>query len=584
MRFDDSLRTVLSAGTATGFGASAAWRQLVDLMGRGRIGTDDAVLARLRMLRPEVPVGVRAASARALAFARPPAGLVALFAEDELMVAAPVLRAVELDAGEWPELMARLTPPCRAVLRGRSDLPAEAVRALESFGSVDFTLVDYRPEVAAPEIVPAASAASAASAVPRAPLSPSPFMALGDIARSLPLVAEALRQAEQPPANDVTADTVAADGEPSFAISDIVARIDAFRREHPTPAATPAVEPPTGFRFLTDAAGVIRWIDGVGRAGLVGVALARPGQQGMVKVDAGIAASLRRRARFTDLRLEVEGASDAAGSWRVAGMPDFDRATGRFTGFAGTARRPFRHESAAPVEPRRSAASDSLRQLVHELRTPANAVAGFSELIAAELIGPVPDTYRERAEQIGRQAADLIAAIDDLDTAARLESSALDLRASSVALRPLIERVAADLATLIATRGAVLELDVDDVLIAADDRAVERVVARLLATLVAATVPGERIGIRTDGDGPVATIVIDRPGALGDLVGNALFSLDHLGEEAGGPLLGAGFTLRLVRNLAAEMGGSLTVAIDCLTLCLPAVQDHVMEQASSELR
>ncbi len=581
MRFDDSLRTVLSAGTATGFGASAAWRQLVDLMGRGRIGTDDAVLARLRMLRPEVPVGVRAASARALAFARPPAGLVALFAEDELMVAAPVLRAVELDAGEWPELMAGLTPPCRAVLRGRRDLPAEAVRALESFGSVDFTLVDHRPAVAAPEIVPAAPAASA---VPRAPLSPSPFMALGDIARSLPLVAEALRQAEQPPANDVMADTVAADGEPSFAISDIVARIDAFRREHPTPAATPAVEPPTGFRFLTDAAGVIRWIDGVGRAGLVGVALARPGRQGMVKVDAGIAASLRRRARFTDLRLEVEGASDAAGSWRVAGMPDFDRATGRFTGFAGTARRPFRHESAAPVEPRRSAASDSLRQLVHELRTPANAVAGFSELIAAELIGPVPDTYRERAEQIGRQAADLIAAIDDLDTAARLESSALDLRASSVALRPLIERVAADLATLIATRGAVLELDVDDVLIAADDRAVERVVARLLATLVAATVPGERIGIRTDGDGPVATIVIDRPGALGDLVGNALFSLDDLGEEAGGPLLGAGFTLRLVRNLAAEMGGSLTVAIDRLTLCLPAVQDHVMEQASSELR
>ncbi|KQR81411.1 hypothetical protein ASG07_12055 [Sphingomonas sp. Leaf343] len=582
LRFDDSLRTVLSAGTATGFGASAAWRQLVDLMGRGRIGTDDAVLARLRMLRPEVPVGVRAASARALAFARPPASLVALFAEDELMVAAPVLRAVELDAGEWPELMARLTPPCRAVLRGRRDLPAEAVRALESFGSVDFTLVDHRPAVAAPEIVPAAPA------VPRAPLSPSPFMALGDIARSLPLVAEALRQAEQPPANDVTAGTVAGDGdgdgEPSFAISDIVARIDAFRREHPTPAAVPAVEPPTGFRFLTDAAGVIRWVDGVGRAGLVGVALARPGQQGMVKVDAGIAASLRRRARFIDLRLEVEGAGDAAGSWRVAGMPDFDRATGRFTGFAGTARRPFRHESAAPVEPRRSAASDSLRQLVHELRTPANAVAGFSELIAAELIGPVPETYRERAEQIGRQAADLIAAIDDLDTAARLESSALDLRASSVALRPLIERVAADLATLIATRGAVLELDVDDVLIAADDRAVERVVARLLATLVAATVPGERIGIRTDADGPVATIVIDRPGALGDLVGNALFSLDDLGEEAGGPLLGAGFTLRLVRNLAAEMGGSLTVATDCLTLCLPAVQDHVMEQASSELR
>ena len=48
--------------------------------------------ARLRLLRQAVPTPVRAASARALALARPDAALVALFAEDELSAAAPVLR------------------------------------------------------------------------------------------------------------------------------------------------------------------------------------------------------------------------------------------------------------------------------------------------------------------------------------------------------------------------------------------------------------------------------------------------------------------------------------------------------------
>ena len=50
MRFDDSLKTVLSADMDSGFGAQSAWRQLVDLMGRGRIAADEPGLARLRML------------------------------------------------------------------------------------------------------------------------------------------------------------------------------------------------------------------------------------------------------------------------------------------------------------------------------------------------------------------------------------------------------------------------------------------------------------------------------------------------------------------------------------------------------
>lgn len=571
MRFDDSLTTVLSADMGPGMGAQTAWRQLVDLMGRGRAPTNDTTLDRLARLRAIVPVAVRSASARALAFARPEPALVAFFAQDDLAVAAPVLRMVTLPVDAWLDLLGRLTPACRAVLRQRRDLPAEVERGLESFGAVDFVITDERP------VAEVASADPADAMTAHEPLPP----VVEREAPPLPVAPAEIPMVEPAP--------IASDGMvPRFEIADLVARIDAFQRQRDEePAdALPAVpelqvesreRPEPGFRFETDADGQIRWVDGVSRAALVGVTLAHASRQGCAQVDASVAAAVRGRSRFTEGRLEVDGLSDAAGSWRVTGVPMFDPASGRFVGYRGVARLPYRHETAA-----RSSASDQLRQLVHELRTPANAVAGFAELIESQLLGPVSDVYRARAAAIRSQAAGLLSAIDDLDTAARIEGRALDLRATIVPIRPLLERVVRDLTPLAAERGATLVI-VGEGAVSADDRAVERLLARMLAALLSAARPGERIGVSIDSDGALVQIVADRPDALADLTGDALFTLDgRVGEdEPGVPLLGAGFTLRLVRNLAVELGGALDILPGRLTVRLPAGEDRPADQVAS---
>ena len=46
--------------------------------------------------------------------------------------------------------------------------------------------------------------------------------------------------------------------------------------------------------------------------------------------------------------------------------------------------------------------------------------------------------------------------------------------------------------------------------------------------------------------------------------------------------LGVGFTLRLVRGLAAALGGSLAITPDRLTLRLPAAVTAEMEQATAQ--
>lgn len=403
-------------------------------------------------------------------------------------------------------------------------------------------------------------------------------------AQGQPMVAEdsqlAERTIEVGKALDVPA--VPADSEGPFEIADVVARIDAFwRKQEEDPKGFSHAAPPrslaTDFRFETDARGLIRWVDGISRAPIIGLSLDFHGLPGSSRVDGVAAGAFRRRAGFSNARLRIEGESDAAGDWLISAIPVFDPANGRFTGYRGTARRPRVDERAEPSRPQPASTADSLRQLVHELRTPTNAIAGFAEMIESQMLGPVPDPYRDRAGTIREQARDLLGAIDDLDLAARIESDALSLVRGRVSLRPLLAGIADDLAQLAELRGSWIALPVDDLAIMGDRRAAERLLSRLMTTLISASSEGERIGVRSTIDGDMVAISIDRPAALADFPGEAMLGID---DEAGdASLLGTGFALRLARNLARELGGSLVIDVDSLTLRLPAPENIVVEQA-----
>ncbi|CAN5562529.1 hypothetical protein BH09PSE4_BH09PSE4_18850 [soil metagenome] len=673
MRFDDALDTVLATEMSTPSGIQAVWRQLVDLIGRSRAPANVAAIARLRAIRADVPPPVRAASARALEFANPPAVLVRLFADDDLTIAAPVLRSARLRADEWIDMLPSMPPLSRSLLRNRRDLSPDVLRALESFGTVDFVL-PRMPAVAAeeaavpePAIEPVAELApetqepvapepviqemtmlaSAPEAEPEAeevvaghleptPVEPAPvarkgwfawptaapvpvadepepllkvaeepipgiplpqlqdepFVSVAEVAMALPVVAEAMRIADEPdPETAAEISPVAlVESAPetpgSFEISDLVARIDAFQRAREEQPALPFAEadlhatPIDNFRFETDAQGVVCWVAGVSREPLIGLSLDLAAVTAGVRADGVAGGAFRRRAPFTDARLTVEGHSDAAGDWRISGVPVFASESGRFTGYRGTARRPRIDEQAEPLR-HRSPVADSLRQLVHELRTPTNAIAGFAEMIEGQMLGPVPETYRDQAATIREQARDLIVAIDDIDIAARIDAGALDIRNATVVLTPILSRLAQELRPLADLRqAAMLVVAASDLAVEGDDRAIDRLLSRLLATILSAAAPGEQISVRGGKDGrDTVAILINRPRGLPVDLEDA----DAESEAAapGGPLLGTGFALRLAQNLARELGGSLDLGAERLTLRLPAAVDQAVEQATT---
>lgn len=583
MRFDDTLETVLAADMDSDAGRQSAYRQLVDLIGRRRAPDDMRTIGVLASLARQVPSDVRAASARGLAFARPPAALVELFAIDALAVATPVLRVAQLDPLQWVALMPRLSPGARAILRHRRDLGDVVERALKAYEASDFVLSDGRAAVPAQADDPppfeesaGQSVAPPPESVPRMPS--APFSTFGAIAMGLPVVAEAVsianERAEQPTAP-----------EGPFAISDVVARIDAFREQRErSPRPTIATDTAERFRFETDGEGVVRWADGAARAMIVGLSLLLAGGAGAVRIDNCAAGAFRKRSPFRDARMAIDASGDMAGEWLMSGVPVFDPASGRFQGYRGIVRRPQRGETATPAS-RRAGQSDALRQLVHELRTPTNAVIGFADMIRLEMLGPAPDPCLRHAAAIRDHARDLLAAIDDLDLAARIDSDSLTLRAEPISLRAMIASVADDLRPLCDLRRSSFEVPGEDRTIAGDRHALERLFGRLMATLLSAAGPGETIAMRVDdSDDAMASLVIGRPHRL--VTGPDEVAIEYVpandGDSDGGGLmpLGAAFALRLARNLASELGGSLDIGEREIVLCLPLHREMSERQAT----
>nr|WP_221240559.1 HAMP domain-containing sensor histidine kinase [Sphingobium boeckii] len=530
--------TVIAQAGATSGARDVAWRQLVDMLAQGRGDADeqDAVIDTLRAWRPGIAEEQRLIAARALAGRRITPALLVLFAEDRVSVAAPLVRSVQLRAEEWIALLPALPPPVRALLRHREDLEPDVRHALAVFGAADLII----------EGPATATVAMDGTIMPLASLADSP---VGGVR-----------------------------------IRDLVNRIEAYQREKSPERFAPPAEtrtPPEraeSFRFETSSDGIMVWIEGAPRGALIGLSIAATGEVVDGGVDGHVAGAFRRRAPFKDARLTVAGAGASAGEWRISAVPFFTAQEGRFTGYRGTARRPRIDEVARPAGLFGSGfRPESLRQLVHELRTPLNAILGFSEMIDGQILGPAAQDYRVHAQEIRGEARRLMAAVDDLDTAARADSNALRLEQADLDGGAVLTDICTGLAPLTDERGVTLRISVAPALplLSVDPLALERMYGRLISSIIAVSAAGEilPVSLAMDDASPLIALRVKRPGALVGQAERALLDPGYSpeGDWPDAPLLGLGFALRLVRNLAEAAGGAFAIGAEDFVLRLPAM-------------
>lgn len=503
MRFDDRLLTVLNQPVDTPRDKAVRWRQLVDLVARSGPGDNSPSLAQaledIRAGAGEVEEPLRAAAARAIAALPIPLSLLRIFAQDNLAVSAPVLAAASLDDSGWESLVTGVDIETRRFI--------EAIHpgiAAASFANYTDTLVE---------------------AEPAAPVTPDDGLA---------------KVASRPSGRS---------------LADVVARIERRRKRRDTARRAAGLAAGTAqpalFRWECGPSGDIQWVEGAPRGALIGRSIANPRAAVGEGPDTEVARAFTLRSPFRDASFTIGGEGTMAGEWMMSGVPAFEPADGRFAGYRGIALR--RHlpmdEDAGPVM---AAIGDpaSLRELVHEIKTPLNAIIGFAEIIDGQYLGPADRPYRQRAAHIVGQARILLEAIDDMDFAAKgqgpkgSEGARTELGAVLQSLLPELQALADD-------RNVTVDLVpvAGEMAVSLGAQVIERIVRRTMVAVIEAGSDGERLRLSIERAGDRYRVVISRPEALRSLSVEQLFGIgsDH----------SAGLSLRLARSLARIAGVAL---------------------------
>ena len=496
MRFDDRLRTVLAQPVSNPHDRAVRWRQLVELVARGGMDADSELMERANEI-------IRADSPLI----------------DERVRTAAALAVAPLA------------------------LPIDLVATFAA---------DKLP-VAAPVL---ASARLTASEWTRVAASASDECR-GFIA-SMRHEGEPPQTAQQPP--DARRATEAA--VPS--IGDVVARIERLRQSREAEAVAapapdqevPAEDSPRLFRWECNEAGEIEWVEGAPRGALVGQSIAHVGLDG--GVDRAVERAFAARAPFHEGRLELKRGGAISGTWKISGLPAFEPASGRFAGYRGLAERPGK---ATPGKQEATSTDvDSLRELAHEIKTPLNAIIGFAEIISGEHLGPAEGRYRDRAAEIVAQAQLLLAAVEDIDFAARLASdnggTVSELSDALAVSWEQVERLAQEREVVLAIEGAD-----EPARCALSPQLAQRLVERFCLASVGAAGQNETLTFTLGSDDRCCAIGVNRPASL------ATADLRPDRNRRASDV--ATLPLRLVMGLARTAGGELEATGDRLTLRLP---------------
>ena len=225
------------------------------------------------------------------------------------------------------------------------------------------------------------------------------------------------------------------------------------------------------------------------------------------------------------------------------------------------------------------AKTDFLAAMSHELRTPLNAVAGYVDLIDAEIYGPITVAQKQALERVRRSQEYLLMLINDVLHFAKLEAGRLEFSIRDFPLCEVLEGVASAVEPLAGARGITYAGDPCDaaLFVRGDPDRVRQVLLNLVGNALKFTPPGGRVAIHCE---PTPERVHVRVQDTGrgipadrlEVIFDPFVQLDRNRHEVSQQ--GVGLGLAISRDLARGMGGNLMAESvegggSTLTLTLP---------------
>jgi len=206
-----------------------------------------------------------------------------------------------------------------------------------------------------------------------------------------------------------------------------------------------------------------------------------------------------------------------------------------------------------------------LRMVSHELRTPLNSILGFSEILTAELYGPLgASQYKEYAAIIHGSGQKLLKLVNQVLEIARLEGRTVEFDADSEPLEPALDDALTALKPELACRDVTIDIVGRGALpsVTADGRGLRSVLTHLLHNAIVFSPEGGRVEVTATVDnGAVDILIRDEGDGVDPAELHRLMAPFEQGENAlTRKAEGAGLGLPIADMTCAAMGGRLRLS------------------------
>ena len=207
------------------------------------------------------------------------------------------------------------------------------------------------------------------------------------------------------------------------------------------------------------------------------------------------------------------------------------------------------------------AKTELLAVISHDLRTPLNAVIGYSELLEMGIPESLSEKGRQHVGRIRASARHLLYLIDELLSYARLDAGHEEVRPDEVDARVIANEIAAVVEPLARSRKLRFHVDAESATLHTDPDKLRQILLNLASNAVKYTHEGEvRVEVRCMPDGSVTFRVSDTGVGIDEAHLPHIFQpFWQVHPTRGTPDGGTGLGLSVVRRLVQLLGGEVSV-------------------------
>ena len=250
----------------------------------------------------------------------------------------------------------------------------------------------------------------------------------------------------------------------------------------------------------------------------------------------------------------------------------------------------------AKAEQSNRAKSSFLSNMSHDIRTPMNAIIGYTELARRD--GVSESTLREYLRKIEASSHHLLALINDVLEMSRIEAGKMELEPTAVDLAAVLEEVRDMFATATAVKKISLEADATGLVrrhVMCDKNRLNRVLLNLVSNAVKFTPEGGRItitarqlGDEDRSDGLYELRVKDTGIGMSQKFAERVFdAFERENTSTVSKIQGTGLGMSITKSIVDLMKGEITVKTEqgkgtefIIRLALPFASDEVVAEAA----